>query len=333
VSVAGAILVGGCAVGSAWTGYHHLTSFKDRQRGINDLYTATGNWLRDNSPTNASVAYAEIGQVSFYSKRKTIDILAVVTPSQVDHLAKADYLWPYLCYEPDYILFNPAFAIWNGQMKNEEWFRRSYTEAATVRVPTYPFSIYVYEKRPAADIPLPVEDVDVHQTRLELGFSPGSLGGDNVVGQTFRSTHDDLSAVEVMFANVGPSNPATIVFHLKPSPAGEDLVRMEVAAADLEPNAYYAFRFPAIAQAKGRQFYFYLDAAETTPGTGVAVFAQSGNPYSGGSLFQNHEPREGDLTFKTRYRLPDSAIDNECRAARRSVERSDETAGSLGWMR
>jgi hypothetical protein len=93
-------------------------------------------------------------------------------------------------------------------------------------------------------------------------------------------------------------------------------VRLEVAAADLEPNAYYAFRFPAIAQAKGKEFYFYLEAVGAAPGNGVTVFAQSGNPYSGGSLFQNHEAREGDLTFKTRYRLPDSAIDSKCLASR-----------------
>lgn len=318
VSIAGAILVAGTAVASAWTGHHHLTGFKDRQEGINDLYTATGRWLRDNTPPDASLAYAEIGQISFYSGRRTIDILAVVTPSQVDHLAKADYLWPYLCYEPDYILYNPVLSIWNGQIKTESWFKHSYREVAAVRVATYPFPMHVYEKQPAAAIPLPVEEVDVHQTRLDLGFSPGQIGGGNVVGQTFRPRHDDLSAVEVMFGNVGLDNAATIVFHLKASPLGEDLVRMEVAAADLEPNAYYAFRFPAIAQAKGKEFYFHLEAIEAAPGNGVTVFAQSGNPYSGGSLFQNHEAREGDLAFKTRYRLPDSAIDNECRAGRRS---------------
>jgi arabinofuranosyltransferase len=316
VSTAGAILVVGTTVALAWTGYHHLTGFKDRQQGINDLYTTTGKWLRDNTPPGASVAYAEIGQISFYSGRRTIDILGVVTPSQVDHLAKADYLWPYLCYEPDYILYNPVLSIWNGQMKTESWFKQSYREVTAVQVPTYPFPMYVYERQPAAAIPLPVEDVDVHQTRLELGFSPGQIGDGNVVGQTFRSTHDDLSAVEVMFGNVGPGNAATIVFHLQASPLGEDLVRLEMAAADLEPNAYYAFRFPAIAQAKGKEFYFYLEAVEAVPGNGVTVFAQSGNPYSGGSLFQNHEAREGDLAFKTRYRLPDSAVDSECLASR-----------------
>jgi arabinofuranosyltransferase len=316
VSTAGAILVVGTTVALAWTGYHHLTGFKDRQQGINDLYTTTGKWLRDNTPSHASVAYAEIGQISFYSGRPIIDILGVVTPSQVDHLAKADYLWPYLCYEPDYILYNPVLSIWNGQMKTESWFKQSYREVTAVQVPTYPFSMYVYERQPAATIPLPLEDVDVRQTRLELGFSPGQIGDGNVVGQTFRSTHDDLSAVEVMFGNVGPGNAATIVFHLQASPFGEDLVRLEVAAADLEPNAYYAFRFPAIAQAKGKEFYFYLEAVEAAPGSGVTVLAQSGNPYSGGSLFQNHEAGEGDLAFKTRYWLPDSAVDSECLASR-----------------
>jgi hypothetical protein len=318
VSIAGAILVVGTAVALVWTGHHHLTGFKDRQEGINDLYTATGKWLRDNTPSDASLAYAEIGQISFYSDRRAIDILAVVTPSQVDHLAKADYLWPYLCYEPDYILYNPVLSIWNGQIKTESWFKQSYREVTAVRVATYPFPMHVYEKQPAAAIPLPVEEIDVHQTRLDLGFCPGQIGNGNVVGQTFRSRHDDLSAVEVMFGNVGPDNVATIVFHLKASPIGEDLVRMEVAAADLEPNAYYAFRFPAIAQAKGKEFYFYLEVVEAAPGNGVTVFAQSGSPYSDGSLFQNHGASEGDLAFKTRYRLPDSAIDSECRASRRS---------------
>ncbi|MGQ9571579.1 MAG: hypothetical protein ACUVV3_00095 [Dehalococcoidia bacterium] len=318
VAIAGAILVAGTAVALAWTGHHHLTGFKDRQQGINDLYTASGEWLRDNSPSDATVAYAEIGQISFYSGRRAIDILAVVTPAQVDHLAKGDYLWPYLCYEPDYILFNPVLSIWNGQMKTESWFKESYREVTAVRVVTYPFPMHVYEKQPAAVIPLPVEEVDVHQTRLELGFSAGQIGGGNVVGQTFRSKHDDLSAVEVLFGNVGPGNAATIVFHLRASPLSEDLVRMEVAAAELEPNAYYAFRFPAIAEAKGKDFYFYLEALEAAPGNGVSVFAQSGDPYGGGSLFQNHEAREGDLAFKTRYRLPESAIDSECLASRRS---------------
>ena len=90
----------------------NVVSFKEK--GRIEEYAKIGDWLRINTPSNASVAMVEIGTVGFYSDRTIIDILGLVNKYNADYIAKADvYGWLYH-YQPDYILRHDPIWKWEA---------------------------------------------------------------------------------------------------------------------------------------------------------------------------------------------------------------------------
>jgi hypothetical protein len=62
----------------------------------NQRQVAAGKWLDRHTPPNAVIATHDIGAIGFYSHRKIIDILGLVTPELIPHLTNCDYLTEYL---------------------------------------------------------------------------------------------------------------------------------------------------------------------------------------------------------------------------------------------
>ncbi len=73
-------------------------------RTVRADYRDFGLWIANNTPADASVALAEIGTVGWYSERRIIDILGLVTPGNADLVAVGDYQSWLLAHPPDYIL-------------------------------------------------------------------------------------------------------------------------------------------------------------------------------------------------------------------------------------
>ncbi len=67
-------------------------------------YVATGNWLKENTLPEASVAMVEIGLVGWYSERYIIDILGLVNPHNADYVAQREFSSWLMHYQPDYLL-------------------------------------------------------------------------------------------------------------------------------------------------------------------------------------------------------------------------------------
>jgi len=67
-------------------------------------YVDTGNWLKENTAPDASVAMVEIGLVGWYSERYIIDILGLVNPHNADYIAQREFSSWLLHYQPDYLL-------------------------------------------------------------------------------------------------------------------------------------------------------------------------------------------------------------------------------------
>ena len=67
-------------------------------------YVATGNWLKENTAPEASVALVEIGLVGWYSERYIIDILGLVNPYNADYVAQREFSSWLMHYQPDYLL-------------------------------------------------------------------------------------------------------------------------------------------------------------------------------------------------------------------------------------
>lgn len=73
-----------CALAIGWLGYAHTQSAigiarfgADKRIGI---YRAAGEWLRDNTPPNASVGALEVGVIGYYAQRPMIDFAGLIQP-------------------------------------------------------------------------------------------------------------------------------------------------------------------------------------------------------------------------------------------------------------
>lgn len=82
-----------------------LTASVTLSEGVaNSDYVKIGNWLKDNTASDASVAMVEIGTVGWYSERPIVDILGLVNDYNADYIAQRNFLGWLTRYQPDYIL-------------------------------------------------------------------------------------------------------------------------------------------------------------------------------------------------------------------------------------
>lgn len=57
----------------------------------NDRHAAAGRWLKKNISENAVIATHDIGAIGFYSQRKIVDMVGLVTPELISHINDKDY--------------------------------------------------------------------------------------------------------------------------------------------------------------------------------------------------------------------------------------------------
>jgi len=78
------------------------------------LYTAAGNWIRENTPSESKVAAVEVGVIGFYSQRYIVDFAGLIQPD-VARQMKPDstYLDTAIYamdrYDPDYLVVYQGF--------------------------------------------------------------------------------------------------------------------------------------------------------------------------------------------------------------------------------
>jgi arabinofuranosyltransferase len=85
-------------------GFYFKNTMPWESGGKHISYMKIGEWLKANTPPNASVAMVEVGTVGWYADRRIIDILGLTNPYNADYIAKGDAdSWP-IRYQPDYIL-------------------------------------------------------------------------------------------------------------------------------------------------------------------------------------------------------------------------------------
>ncbi len=73
-------------------------------RTVREDYRQFGLWIAENTPADASIGVAEIGTVGWYSDRRIIDILGLVSEGNADFVAVGDYTSWLDLHPPDYIL-------------------------------------------------------------------------------------------------------------------------------------------------------------------------------------------------------------------------------------
>ena len=94
-TVAGAIcgiLVVQCVIGAWQKGGNYI-----EQCGyINDRQVKTANWIRDNLPASAVIGTHDVGAIAFYSGRRVVDMVGLVSPEMIDNIGDYDRLKSFL---------------------------------------------------------------------------------------------------------------------------------------------------------------------------------------------------------------------------------------------
>lgn len=108
-------------------------------------YVDVGEWLKDHTPSDSSVATIEIGVIGFFSDRTIVDTMGLVSPEMVGHLESWLQTLQFAInhYWPDYAVALEGTA-WGGVI-HSRWFREAYvleTEIENLANPDAPMTIY-----------------------------------------------------------------------------------------------------------------------------------------------------------------------------------------------
>lgn len=104
-------------------------------------YRETGEWLDENTPPDATVGVAEVGQVGFYARRWMTDYLGLLQPDASQMLKRGDlYSW-LVGYAPDYLVFQrfrgAPLVLYNYVIEADSWFNANYRPITELDDPRY----------------------------------------------------------------------------------------------------------------------------------------------------------------------------------------------------
>lgn len=265
------------------------------------LYNNAGAWLANRTPPDASVCYLEIGRIGYFSKRRLIDLMGLVTPEVAGHVANQDLLWAVSRFKPDYYLVGSIFT-WAGTAATEPWFPSAYEEIEHFRAPGLNMVLTVYRKLPGAVFPEPpvIEGLFVKPNAVVGEILPGASWS-----QTFVANRDNLYGVATTMATFARVNRGTMSFKLEMLEplrvVHEEQFRME----DVADNQWRTFSFPALVDSRGKQFRFTISAVDSAPGNAVTLFYNARDLYPAGERYLNGVRQKGDMPVKLVY-LPGS---------------------------
>ena len=100
------------------------------QQAEEAVRTRIGLWLRENTPEHARVALEPIGYVGYYSQRRILDEVGLVSPEMVPlNREGAGWFWEMLHrFRPDYVVERPAYLLRNQTLNSRVPMFRSVAE-------------------------------------------------------------------------------------------------------------------------------------------------------------------------------------------------------------
>ena len=141
-----------------------------------------------------------------------------------------------------------------------------------------------------------VGGIDVEQEQAS-GLAGELLGGHSF-GQTFALQYDGLYRIDLYTATYARENSHPVLFRVRATPdAGEDLVRLELPAAEISNSGPTVITFPPLAGTAGKTLYFSVESPGSVPGDAITVYRQEEDVYPDGQMYQDGQPVGGDLAF------------------------------------
>lgn len=142
------------------------------------------------------------------------------------------------------------------------------------------------------------------ETTQEIGGETFVLNKDKPVGQSFTAKNDGLNMIKLWVNNPNLTNHSPLVFHLRKEGEEEDLARISFSGDNIGASSWLPLKFSPIFNSNGGKFYFFIEQLKISEREKSIEFSRSvENVYPSGNAFVNHEPSDGDLTFRSYYYL------------------------------
>lgn len=138
--------------------------------------------------------------------------------------------------------------------------------------------------------------VDVEQEQAS-GLA-GELVSGRSFGQTFTLQYDGLYRIDLYTATYARENSHPVIFRVSTAPdAGEDLVRLELPAAQISNSGPTVITFAPLTETADSTLYFSIESPGSVPGDAVTVYRHGEDVYPGGQMYVDGEPTGGDIAF------------------------------------
>ena len=96
-----------------------------------DVYERVGRWIAANTPITATLGVTELGVMSYYAQRYTIDFLGLTQPAHIANIRHGDFLAGLLREQPDFVALSNINAIYDVNPQRDGWFTQIYTPVVT----------------------------------------------------------------------------------------------------------------------------------------------------------------------------------------------------------
>ena len=216
------------------------------------VYTEVGHWLREHTPPTATLGVTELGAMSYWADRHTVDFLGLVQPDHLGDIRHGDFLETLFREQPDYLALTDVNAFYNVDPTDEAWFAQLYHPIATFDDEAFWGSPMTVWQRNAAALAATttltvqsaslgdgwqVEESSVSDTSLRAGqlvlVRIRLRAGDDVGTKSLS-----LQAVRLDGAFASPVASRTVYTHLwRPGETAWVTVPL-IAASDLGPGGY-----------------------------------------------------------------------------------------------
>lgn len=137
-----------------------------------NVYRETGEWLDKNTPAEATIGVAEVGQIGFYARRYMTDYLGLLQPDVSAGLKRDDFYSWLVGYAPDYLVFQrfrgERLVLYNYVIQDDKWFNANYQPVVDfddVRYSSGPVTIF---KRVTNKLPVTLQSMQLDLGNMRL---------------------------------------------------------------------------------------------------------------------------------------------------------------------
>ncbi|MBI4830145.1 MAG: hypothetical protein HY801_01020 [Candidatus Lindowbacteria bacterium] len=116
---------------------------------INSMQVRIGRWVRENSSPDAVLAVNDIGAIAYFSERKILDLVGLVTPEVLPYRKKQDGIFQFVALnKPDYVIIFPN---WFPELPPHKEFKPIFDVSLEVNAVCGGPQMVVYETEWARD--------------------------------------------------------------------------------------------------------------------------------------------------------------------------------------